>query len=1037
MASKKKTESQKVEDEFDFGDMDDMEAMNFEDEDGIDSDDRTPSRTKVAGELAKEAGEGFFEGLITQSAKNVLPPEYESGYYDAAELADYGKDVIDKNKQKVNKSVFRLGKEVRKILPFKIGLLERFLEEKESDFETQRQQSEDQMREGAIAGELASIFDKQLEVQTHLAARSEAKGEVEQKERIVQTKMSMDVMTSIDRAVSKQEAFATQITKAYYKKSLELQFKSYFVQADTLKTMKDHYKAFTLQFTNIEKNTSLPDFVKLRNTERLTEMLRDDTTRGVYEQIFTNSKFLQNFKKKTSKFIEDKVSGVTDTMDGMTDMLGNLSDAGGSPTRLLMGAGASMAGTTLGERFANRIPESVREKFKNNAAIKAGGNYMGMLSRSPATLFRTIQQSLKNKTEELETDDTMSGTLLKKVTGGLSSMFETITPETPDLQIKQKGYLQHNQPAIFDNNVHRSITEVIPMYLAKLLQKSTHMNAMYAKANLGATRGMQESDSLMYDFNKRKLDTAANITDNIEKSIFANKATEQKSRQNAGTILQLSRKTVLEGTGDDKAKKKASKIFSDKKNQDLLGQYLDKAKKKLGDGNATYQNLIEEYEGNEDLKKMVTEIPGLKDLLGEIKAASPTNTALINADIEDTMRKYPLEGVKQLFLMASRIAGTLPTNLIKNDVAEIFAKAFSVYILVTGQDLVVQDVVSQIAFKYVTQKDFEKPEIKDAIMVFVADVKKIAKLNEYGSSSALGVVFAAMNTSLKQSVDITPEAYRNLADLYPELVREGKLGIEQIAEGKLFKGNVDTFVNLQELKTATRGTADDVNVARRKTNLEGLLDNAIKRTTTFGTDAIKALRETGGDPFKVAQLALKTAAQAKTSATDLLEETSTKLKNKSNELLTQIGTAGDSLSASAVTAAINKLNDYNNTITERVRALEVDLVEKDRQLSEAMAIVESATGRSTDSRLILAQAKSYKKLTEANIKVLKQTQTEIVALMKELRNIGEAMVQGQTASAAIAVFRQKVKTTMDAIKAKIEIYEAEIRRHATLGQPAA
>ena len=253
--NRKKTNKTKVDADINLDDLDDLgglgEDMDFGDEEGIDDVNRKPSRAQVIKDLGQQAGEGALESLVKGAAKKALPEEYSANYYEAMDLANFTTEVVSKNKEALNKSTYRLGKEVKKLLPFKVSLLDKYLESQESNFDTMKTQTEEQMRQVGIASETAAIFDKQLDVQKSLYARTEAQNEIDSKERLTQNKLSQDVLANMDGNIAHQTAFMTQISKEYYKRSLELQYKSFYVQADSLKTMREYYKAFAIQFTNI------------------------------------------------------------------------------------------------------------------------------------------------------------------------------------------------------------------------------------------------------------------------------------------------------------------------------------------------------------------------------------------------------------------------------------------------------------------------------------------------------------------------------------------------------------------------------------------------------------------------------------------------------------------------------------------------------------------------------------------------------------------------------------------------------------------
>ncbi|MDD2819412.1 MAG: hypothetical protein PHN51_11550, partial [Candidatus Nanopelagicales bacterium] len=807
MATKKSgKESEEFDMGMDFDDMGDFDDMSFDDEDSLGSSDRKPSTSTVAKELGMTAGEGFLEELVTKSAKNVLPEEYEAGYYEAMDLANYGKEVFDTNKAKLTKSTYRLGKEVAKALPFKIKMLDDFLEDKASEFEQMKQQSEEQMRNSAISSDLASIFDKQIEVQKAISAQESAEGEVEKKERIVQSQMSMDVMSNIDRNTSRYTEFTVQIAKEYYRKSLELQYKSYFVQADTLKNIKDHFKAFSIQFTNIEKNTALPEFVKLQKTESLQQLIRDQATQRVYDQMFTNSKFMDTFKKKAASYVGQKVGAVTDSMDTFTDILGQMNSAGemGGPSGLMMGvdAVAGMGGGLLGEYAADKIPQDLRDKIKGNKTIKTGGNILSMLVNSPSTLLKTAQQMVTRKNREFETDDTMSGQLGRGITGGLADLLGSVNPDKPNLELKTENYLSHNQPAIFDKKVHRSLTEVIPLYLARLLARATDLNAMYRTVN-PAVANYEDSEPLLYDYEKRGLDTRERIQSNLEASIFKGASAKDKAKSSSKEILAKISSTVSSDRTRNKPEVKAlNKLLGSKSAEEAMAKYIEKAREIHGD-KLDYDKLMNTED--EQNKLLINDIKGLRPLLDEIKKANIDTKAMsqISGRMKDSNRKYPIEAVKEMFAGASRIAKSQPLNLIKDETAEIISEIFSRFVYRTGQSFSFEGLM--------TGRDWSIPEkyesnqtVLDAFSVLSADLKKIDRAGDTESIWAMNALIAITYKSVTSGQNTDPSVFQTVKDLYPEIVTQKEVSIENLLEAKIGDFSNTRYMAISDIRELTR-----------------------------------------------------------------------------------------------------------------------------------------------------------------------------------------------------------------------------------------
>ncbi len=376
MASKNKPKGNKAE----KGDIDELDFSEFENEDfsgDLDFDEvdssRSPSKLGVAKELAESAVRDGTSTFISRTAKKALPPEYEDHYYEAMDYADFGRTIFTENKQKLDRSMYKLGREVKKVLPFKIGMLDKYLENAESEHETQRQETEEAQRDASIQSSLTSIFDKQIEVQKAIEAKREASDDVDKKEDMVKTKLNLDILKSIDSNTGNSSSFTLQITKEYYRKSLELQYKMYFVQADTLKTIKDYYKGFSVQFESIVKNTGLPDYVKLTSSEVLKEELKRQAAKKIYEKTFSNNEYVQGVKKRISGAISNKVSSVTDAIGGATDALEQINstsgDMGGSALGMLGNIASGMLGSSVAEKISDKFSPKIKDKIKDNKII--------------------------------------------------------------------------------------------------------------------------------------------------------------------------------------------------------------------------------------------------------------------------------------------------------------------------------------------------------------------------------------------------------------------------------------------------------------------------------------------------------------------------------------------------------------------------------------------------------------------------------------------------------------------------------------------
>jgi len=1006
---KKKSQDNKVDNDLDFKDLNDLDTdMDFGELEDIDATSRNPSKAGVAKELASEAGKGFFDGLIKQTAKKSLPEEYSSNYYELMDYADFAKETFDQNKSKVNKSIYKLGKEVKKVLPFQFKLLNNYLEKYETDFEEYKAQSEEEMREGSIQSNLAGIFDKQLEIQKAIEAKREAKDEVESKERISTNKMNIDILSNIDSNISNLSAFTLQISKEYYRKSLELQFKTYFVQADMLKTMREHYKGFSIQFDNIVKNTGLPEFVKLNNTERISEIMRTQMVQNTYKNLFSNSEYVKNVKTKASKLISDKVSSVTDGIDNVTDQLSMINSAaeGGSAATMLAGIGSSILGSTLGEKLGDKISPKIKDKIKDNKGINAGANYLSLLSNSPSTLFSILKGKVAKKQDEYADEGDPTRYAKSKLFGGLNELLGVTDPGKQEYKVTSASVLNHNKPAIFDNKAHRSITEVIPMYLAKILKENADLRQSYQHVNSNKLKkGPAGSSELVYDYEGRKLVTHGELRANIEKNVLEGTGSKNKLSNTANAILSG---TVNELNKDKSKNKDQLKVLNNKKSDKLLNDYLQRASKD-DSINFDYKTLVKDYDKNDKLKAIVEADPKLKQLL-EILRNTKIDPKKNNLDnrMADVKRKYPITGVKQLFSDTSMLAGKKMRNVLKDGPAEVIAKALTMFITNVGRDVSIDNAVSGECFKYLPSKEFET--VSKSITIFINEVRTVKNIGDIVKESSLAVLFGMLNRSLKDNFELDPSVFQTLYEYSPVLGEKGTLGVDNLVERKLFQEKDTEFVSIEDIRKSVKVPKEKLEEARTQEVKNSLLEGISKMTDNFRQD----LTEAGSNPFAIGRAVIKNAKEAGKSIKEASQKAFDTTSKKLDDLKASLNQLTEETIDKALTSLIVKYDESVLSIDELIKketeAKEEELKNLNETKNKLTELMNDPSALSQIEKDISKTIKSYDRSIES-MKKLKLILTQQKSSLVRLKNN-----PSEDKLDLIKKLREQIELTLDRVK---------------------
>ena len=981
MTSKKKKQTTKIDTDMDFGDLDDMsDDMNFGELEDIDGNDRNPSKLGIARELGKEAGAGFLDSLVKTTAKKSLNPEYSTHYNDAMDYVDFAKSTFEENKSKVAKTSYQFGKEVKKILPFQIKMLDNFLEKFEAENEQARLESEDQVRDASIQSSLSGIFDKQLEIQKAIAAKQEAEGEIEKKERISMNKLNMDVLTSIDNNISNQTAFTLQISKEYFRRSLELQFKSYFIQADMLKTMRDYYKGFSIQFESIAKNTGLPEFVKLNNTERISEVLRTQAIQSTYKAVFSNADYVKKVKANIAKMVSDKVSSITDKVDTVTDQLNMINSAtdgtGMSAGGLVGNIAAGMGGSTFGGMVSDKFSPKIKEKFKNNRAINAGANYLSTLANSPSTFFGSMRRKTDALKDQYSDESNPVRFLASKLFGGMNEILGVTDPGRTEYKVTGASALNHGKPAIFDNKVHRSITEVIPMYLSKILAENSNLRGMYSVVNRGRldkVGGYKDTQELHYDYDGRGLVTGDELKKKMEERYLSSRNSKGKIDIASRTMLGNSLSSLSK---DKAANKKDIALLNSDKSKALLSSYLETASRQNG-VKFDYKTLIGDI-GTDKANPALSEIVANNKELGKViellkKSTDSSKIRWTNNQMADVKTQYPIAGVKQLFSNATKLAGGKVLNNIKDSVAEVIAKGFTRFIMDAGRDIILENVISGEVFKFMTEEEFALA--KDSIAIFINDSKRISAIGDSVRESSYLALLGFVNASLKNNFELDPEVFQTLQELSPILGEKGRLTEENLVERKLFRTKDKEYVKVEDLRQVVKTSAEGVRVARASQENKGFIDALSQQFERFNEQHIKRFNADYGNaknPLEKARVVMRYMKEGATKAKDAAKTQANKTTKQVAEMAKQFDALVGKTTQNSLEKAITALSKVEQSLEAMANTEKNWFEEEIKRLEDT----KSQIGDTIDSTAAL------KELDKEIDKVNKQYQLEISTIKK-------------------------------------------------------
>ncbi len=590
----------------------------------IDRKNRSPIRDVVRGTVS-----GAYSKIKTGSfwhnvAKNALPKSYSV----VSEEFKKSKDLLSASYQEsvsaLRPELSRVGRQVDKLVPEEAKRLKR-LSSRFNKEETQyKGQSAEAMESQMIAQAQAEIFDRVQQASDSKEARDRAEQRIKDKIDSKRFSSSLSVLTHIDHGIQHIASYTTSVNASFQKKSLELQYRSYFVQAELLKTQNKYNELFKAYFEAIKENTALPDFVKITKSEQFKQIAQNKLFAAMSGSLSAGvgrvTKRIGQYARggadalKSAQFGLDGLLAAKDSLQ-MAKELGineSIYTQGGG---LLGGFFANMLGTRFGKAVGKRIP-------KDGKIIK-GLTKTARFVTDPYQFFSKIRGSDKFKERKNKGG----------FTGGLFTLLDTLmgdfkAPE-PDNKIVQGRAAGSIAAHPFTDKAHKSLVEIIPGYLARILQETTAIRM--GSKELGPM-SLYDWKSSRFTSSKNIRSSIANELTKIAKNTSTDYTLDEAVKGFAGKELKGAQnkrvKQFMHGvSGERDLDYNSDAIFNTpafkklpRKDQDIIRKQLTKLR------------------GSEDGKLLVTE------LMSKAKDARQTQ----ESRVKEMLHRYSSDGYQDL-----------------------------------------------------------------------------------------------------------------------------------------------------------------------------------------------------------------------------------------------------------------------------------------------------------------------------------------------------------------------------------------------------
>lgn len=542
----------------DFGFEKELDFPDFDFDIKPPKDDRKPVTKAAQGVLKGAKDTAFSNQFVKRFIKKALP----KGYGDAMEMVGEGMGEASKLYNTTAKEIKPTIKELKKVagraMPHVEGKLPKGLAEKLKKWtaSSDEGQSSQDYRESGISAQLGEIFAEQMKEASKSAQQGEVRDAI--KESVDKRRHSdiFEQLEGIRLSTARLSAYQDKVTVNFQRKSLELQYRQYYIAADMLEEQKKANEQFKANLAEIVKNTGLPEYAKLQNSERLGDMMRNKFMSNIYDTIFDKRKgYAGKVVNRLGTKIKDKVTGfASDLQSGLSaadmamdagDSMREMGGPGMDPYEMAGGVAGGMAMDSLGNRVGKRVGQAIN-KSRFGRKVRTVGNNLEYGVKNASQIGDKFSRG------DYDYDEGLAGKIISaisKLPGGemaMDALKEAAYSGRPDQSFKVDGIKDMQAPAIFSNQTRKSINEVIPGFLARIYQELQIIRTGDSK--IGLTE---------YDYGSNKFASSKELMGNMMSRIVNKDQTERFQKDNHDLINQVD----PEGKLNKKERSELGKFF--------------------------------------------------------------------------------------------------------------------------------------------------------------------------------------------------------------------------------------------------------------------------------------------------------------------------------------------------------------------------------------------------------------------------------------------------------------------------------------------
>lgn len=266
--------------------------------------------------------------------------------------------------------------------------------------------------------------------------------------------------SGVERLVDYQD----RVTASYQRKSLELQYRQFFVARDHYALSQAFVKQTNEHLNAVVKNTAMPEFVKTQTNEAARAMLRERMLGKVGGMVQNKTAGLKEKLTKavgnvTGNFAEG-IRSASNTMDMVDDVPIDQAELGGQ-------IGGDVAGSSGMAALAKKLGMTLGR----NDTVSRIGNNLEYYSDNKSEMVRDYLMGQRDSMERTGFGgavDATKGSLAEMMLGFMGS-------KSPEASFGRDATELASEASPYTSLADKSITEIIPGLLGEILHETEMM----------------------------------------------------------------------------------------------------------------------------------------------------------------------------------------------------------------------------------------------------------------------------------------------------------------------------------------------------------------------------------------------------------------------------------------------------------------------------------------------------------------------------------------------------------------------------------